>query len=238
MSQTIRLEPQRPTPGHASYLGQQNSTTDAVVVRFRMHMAERRRERAETAPEAAPKSPLPGCCSAVSAWPGQRSACSAALLRVLCFPLRGPVRRERYRWLRLLGSCWEMISRASASGLRSLSRPSYASRLSSSIARIRAAELSDRGRPQAQRQVVDPDVQLGADLAPAQYQPEYSDSGHQARILPHVGTHRDSSKYIDWKNREQPANSLQAKCVSWVMTGSELVAVPDFRSCTTFATGC
>ena len=37
----------------------------------------------------------------------------------------------------------------------------------------------------------------------------------------------------------QPANSLQAKCfVSWVMTGSELVAVPIFRSCTTFATGC
>ena len=41
------------------------------------------------------------------------------------------------------------------------------------------------------------------------------------------------------KNRVQPANSLQAKCfVSWVMTGSELVAVPIFRSCTTFATGC
>ncbi len=33
------------------------------------------------------------------------------------------------------------------------------------------------------------------------------------------------------KNRVQPANSLQAKCfVSWVMTGSELVAVPNFRS--------
>ena len=31
------------------------------------------------------------------------------------------------------------------------------------------------------------------------------------------------------KNRVQPANSLQAKCfVSWVMTGSKLVAVPDF----------
>ena len=41
------------------------------------------------------------------------------------------------------------------------------------------------------------------------------------------------------KNRVQPANSLQAKCsVSWVMTGGELVAVPIFPSCTTFATGC
>ena len=43
MSQAIRLEPHRPTPGHASYLGQQNSTTHAVVVRFCMDMAERRR---------------------------------------------------------------------------------------------------------------------------------------------------------------------------------------------------
>ena len=42
-----------------------------------------------------------------------------------------------------------------------------------------------------------------------------------------------------WKNRVQPANSLQSKCfVSRAMTGSELVAVPIFRSCTTFATGC
>ena len=41
------------------------------------------------------------------------------------------------------------------------------------------------------------------------------------------------------KNRVQPGNSLQAKYfVSWVMTGSELVAVPIFRSCMTFATGC
>ena len=41
------------------------------------------------------------------------------------------------------------------------------------------------------------------------------------------------------KNRVQPANSLQAKCiVFWGVTGSELVAVPIFRSCTTFATGC
>ena len=40
------------------------------------------------------------------------------------------------------------------------------------------------------------------------------------------------------KNQVQPANSLQAKCfVSWVMTGGELVAVPDFPSRTTFATG-
>ena len=34
---------------------------------------------------------------------------------------------------------------------------------------------------------------------------------------------------LSLKNRVQPANSLQAKCfVSWVMTGSELVAAPDF----------
>ena len=34
----------------------------------------------------------------------------------------------------------------------------------------------------------------------------------------------------------QPADSLQAKCfVSWAMTGGELVAVPIFRSCMTFA---
>ena len=41
------------------------------------------------------------------------------------------------------------------------------------------------------------------------------------------------------ENRVQPANSLQSECfVSRAMTGSELVAVPIFRSCTTFATGC
>ena len=41
------------------------------------------------------------------------------------------------------------------------------------------------------------------------------------------------------KKRVQPANSLQVKYFfSRVMTGSELVAVPDFLFCTTFATGC
>ena len=41
------------------------------------------------------------------------------------------------------------------------------------------------------------------------------------------------------KNRVQPANSLEAKWfVSRAMTGSELVAVPIFRSRSTFATGC
>ena len=45
----------------------------------------------------------------------------------------------------------------------------------------------------------------------------------------------DSDKLEKWV---QPANSLQAKCfVSWVTTGSELVAVPIFRSCMIFATG-
>ena len=40
------------------------------------------------------------------------------------------------------------------------------------------------------------------------------------------------------KNRVQPAKSLQAEpVVSRAMTGSELVAVPVFRSRTTFATG-
>ena len=51
--------------------------------------------------------------------------------------------------------------------------------------------------------------------------------------------HNTPSFQNDRKNRVQPANSLQAKCsVSWVMTGGELVAVPIFPSCTTFATGC
>ena len=41
-----------------------------------------------------------------------------------------------------------------------------------------------------------------------------------------------------WKNRVQPANSLQAKYfVSRAMMG-ELVAVPIFRSRPTFTTGC